>query len=338
MITPLVLDMKNHYPVLLSELISIITPQYGGTFIDCTFGQGGYTKKILEFKDTKVIGLDRDVDSAKKAEEIQKDHKDRFLFKNIKFSQIDNLKLKNENIKGALFDLGYSYNQIKDEKKGLSFNSVGDLNMQMGLNRFSAKEVINTLDQEKLEKIFKFFGEEKASKRIAYRIVKEREKKEIDTQHLVKIIESSIRKKSYKTHCATKVFQALRIFVNKEITELIEGIIKASKLLNPGGKIIIISFHSIEDKIIKFYFSNYSKNKSKPSRYLPEAEEQNSLTLFEDFKHKFIKPSENEVLINPPSRSAKLRYIVRNKNKFKEPEDFKNKFKKYTDLERLNDK
>ena len=120
-------DMRNHYPVLLSELISIITPQYGGTFIDCTFGQGGYTKKILNFSETKVIALDRDSESLKKAEEIQKEFEDRFLFKNIKFSQLNNLKLKNENIKGVIFDLGYSYTQIKDPKKGLSFDTLVNL-------------------------------------------------------------------------------------------------------------------------------------------------------------------------------------------------------------------
>ena len=113
--------MKNHYPVLLSELISIITPQYGGTFIDCTFGQGGYTKKILDYADTKVIALDRDKDSNKKALEIEKENEDRFLFKNIKFSQLDKLKLKNENITGVIFDLGYSYTQIKDSKKKAFF-------------------------------------------------------------------------------------------------------------------------------------------------------------------------------------------------------------------------
>ena len=108
----MVLDVKNHYPVLLSELISIITPQYGGTFIDCTFGQGGYTKKILNFPETKVIALDRDSESSKKAQELQKSFEDRLLFKNIKFSQLNNLKLKDENIKAVIFDLGYSLNQI----------------------------------------------------------------------------------------------------------------------------------------------------------------------------------------------------------------------------------
>ena len=131
--------MQKHYPVLLNEIISIITPQYGGTFIDCTFGQGGYSRKILEFENTKVIAIDRDSNSKKKADQIKLKFSDRFVFKNIKFSQLNNLKIKNENIKGIIFDLGYSYTQIKDPNKGLSFDSVGKLNMQLGLNSFQQR-------------------------------------------------------------------------------------------------------------------------------------------------------------------------------------------------------
>jgi 16S rRNA (cytosine1402-N4)-methyltransferase len=113
-------DIKKHYPVLLNELISIISPQYGGTFIDCTFGQGGYTKKILNYSDTKIIALDRDLKSSKKAKEIQNQFDNRFTFKNKKFSELNDLELENENIRGIIFDLGYSYTQIKDPTKGLS--------------------------------------------------------------------------------------------------------------------------------------------------------------------------------------------------------------------------
>ena len=173
----MVTDTIKHYPVLLDELISIITPQHGGTFIDCTFGQGGYSKKILSFKNTSVIALDRDIETKKIADKFSKNYQNRFLFKNKKFSQLDNLKIKNENIRGIIFDLGYSFTQIKDSKKGLSFNSLGDLNMMMGLNDFSAKEVINILGVDELEKIFKFFGEEKEAKKVALRIVEEKKKR-----------------------------------------------------------------------------------------------------------------------------------------------------------------
>ena len=158
--------LQKHYPVLLKEIISVISPQRGGTFIDCTFGQGGYSKKILSYKDTFVISLDRDLDSKKEADKILYKFPNRFIFKNKKFSQLENLKIKNEDVRGVIFDLGYSYIQIKDNNKGLSFNSVGDLDMRMGINNFSAREVINKLEVTELEKIFKFFGEEKEAKKI----------------------------------------------------------------------------------------------------------------------------------------------------------------------------
>ena len=173
----MVSDITKHYPVLLNELISIITPQHGGTFIDCTFGQGGYTKKILGYKNTHVIALDRDSECKTNANQILIDFQDRFIFKNKKFSQLGNLKLKNENIRGVIFDLGYSYTQIKDKNKGLSFNSDGELNMCLGINDFSAKEVINKLGAKELELIFKFFGEEKEAKKIVARIIEERKKR-----------------------------------------------------------------------------------------------------------------------------------------------------------------
>ena len=191
----IVTDTVKHYPVLLKEIISVISPQHGGTFIDCTFGQGGYAKEILKYKDTKVIGLDRDKDSQNIAEKVYNEFPDRFLFKNLKFSKLNNLKLKNENIKGIIFDLGYSFTQMKDPKKGLSFNSIGKLNMQLGYNDFSASDVINKLDEKDLKKIFKYFGNEKEAKLISKNIIRERESNEINTENLVKIIEKTKRKK-----------------------------------------------------------------------------------------------------------------------------------------------
>ena len=148
---------------------------------------------------------------------------------------MNNLKLKNENIKGVLFDLGYSYTQIKDPKKGLSFNSLGKLDMRMGLNDFSADDVINKLSEKDLGRIFKYFGDEKEAKIISKNIIKERSFKKINTQTLVQIIEKSKRKKNYKVHSATKAFQALRIFVNQEISELIYGLTYAANILKKDG-------------------------------------------------------------------------------------------------------
>jgi 16S rRNA (cytosine1402-N4)-methyltransferase len=335
MIATIIPDVRNHYPVLLSELISIITPQYGGTFIDCTFGQGGYSKKILDFTDTKVIGLDRDIDSFKKAKEIKKRYEDRFLFKNIKFSQLGNLKLKNENIKGVIFDLGYSYTQIKDPKKGLSFETIGELNMKMGINEFSAKEAINILDEKELAQIFKYFGEEKDSNRIAHNIVEDRATRKITTEELVRIIESSKRKKNQRTHSATKVFQALRIFVNKEISELIYGLINAAKVVKKDGVIAVVTFHSLEDKIVKYFFKSLSENKS-VSRYMPKNEE--TINLFKSISKKPITPSANEIKVNPPSRSAKLRYVIKKEEFYDFKTDILDKFKYLIEIENFSNK
>jgi len=327
--------VQKHYPVLLKEIISIITPQYGGTFIDCTFGQGGYSKKILEFENTNIIALDRDIESQKKANLIKEKFEDRFIFKNIKFSQLNNLKLKNEDIKGVIFDLGYSYTQIKDPKKGLSFEFNGSLNMQMGLNNYSAEDVVNKLDEKELEKIFKFFGDEKESKYIARNIIKERLKNKIDTQTLVKIIDKTKRKKNFKVNSATKVFQALRIFVNKEISELIYGLINATKVLKKDGILTVVTFHSLEDKIVKYFFKSLSENKS-ISRYVPVIEQVE--TLFKLNQKKAIVPSEKEVSENPPSRSAKLRYGIKKSDFYDFESDILDQFKYLIDIENFGDK
>ena len=325
----------KHYPVLLKEIISVITPQHGGTFIDCTFGQGGYTKKILSHKDTKVIGIDRDIDSQIIGKKIQEKFPDRFSFKNLKFSNLNNLKLKNENIKGIVFDLGYSYTQIKDLKKGLSFSSPGELNMMMGLNDFSAKEVVNKLEDKELEKILKYFGDEKEAKLISKNIVKQRLLKELNTQDLIKIIEKSKKKKNYKIHNATKTFQALRIFVNKEISELIYGLINSVKILKKDGVLAIVTFHSLEDKIVKYFFKNLSEYKS-ISRYEPKIE-QKKISFKMPLK-KPILPSEKEVKENPPSRSAKLRYLIKQDDIFDVESDVLKKFSHLLEIENLSSK
>ena len=331
-ITPM---MQKHYPVLLKEIISIISPQYGGTFIDCTFGQGGYTKKILEFDKTRVIALDRDPESKNIALKLEEEFEERFKFKNIKFSQLNNLKLKNENVKGVIFDLGYSYTQIKDPNKGLSFDSVGKLNMQLGLNSYSAEEAINKLDQKELEKIFKFFGDEKEGKYIARNIVKERINKKIDTQGLVKIIDSSKRRKNFRVNNSTKAFQALRIFVNKEISELIYGLINAAKILKKDGVLAVVTFHSLEDKIVKYFLKSLSENKS-ISRYTPLTEQTD--TLFHLTKKKPITPNEEELSENPPSRSAKLRFAIKKTDFFDFETDIEDQFKNLIDIEKFGEK
>ena len=331
----MVLDTQKHYPVLLKEIISIISPQHGGTFIDCTFGQGGYTKKILNFNNTKVIALDRDLESKKIADQIQGRFKERFIFKNLRFSQLNNLKLKREDIRGVVFDLGYSLIQMKDEKKGLSFNSLGSLNMKLGLNKFSAEDVVNKLDKDDLEKIFKYFGEEIESRKIAKKIIEERKIRKIDTQSLVKIIDKTKTRKNYKVHNATKVFQSLRIFVNNEISELIYGLINATKVLKKDGVLAVVTFHSLEDKIVKYFFKELSEEKS-ISRYQPKTEQRPILFFLK--KKKPITPTARELRENISSRSAKLRYVIKKENFYDFETDLLKKFQFLLDIEDLGKK
>jgi len=326
---------KKHYPVLLNEIISIITPQYGGTFIDSTFGQGGYSKEILKNPKSKVIAIDRDSESLEIASNIKKKYGNRFFFENKKFSCLNKIKLNKGNINSIIFDLGYSSAQIKDKEKRLSFNSHGDLNMKMGLNEFSAEDVIHKLEKNELEKIFKFFGNEKDSKKIATAIVKNRVIKKIDTQGLVKIIEASKKKKNNKIHLATKIFQSLRIFVNKEISELIFGLINAVKILKPGGKIIVVTFHSLEDKIVKFFFKSLSEKKS-ISRYVPQIAQEDN--LFKLVNKKPIVPTKKELRENPRSRSAKLRFVIKKKNVLNFEKNFLEKFNYLLEIENLSRK
>ena len=324
---------KRHFPVLLNELESIISPLYGGTFIDCTFGQGGYSKKILENSDNKVIALDRDKEVLNNALSLKQKFGSRFNFYNLKFSEIISLPHKIENLKGIIFDLGYSLNQINDLNRGISFKSKSKLNMKMGMNDFSAEDVINKLDQESLAKIIKSFGEEQKAKLIAKNIIQQRSKKNILTHDLVSIINRAKGHKKGKIHNSTKTFQALRIFVNKEISELIYGLINSFKLLPVGGIIVVITFHSIEDKIVKYFFKNYSEIKNS-SRYYPESNNKIKL-LFKLANNKPIYPNQSEIKMNPPSRSAKLRYGIKigDSNDFN---DFISKFENLLKIENLS--
>ena len=326
----------SHFPVMLSEIIDICSPSKGGFFVDCTFGGGGYTREILKFPNTRVIGLDRDATVLSIAKKLKKKFKKRFKFYQLRFSQIDKI-LNNDQVDTIIFDLGLSSIQLKDFKRGFSFKSKDNLDMSMGLTDISAQQVINNLSEEQLKLIIKILGEEKEASKIAKNIVRARTEKKITrVDQLVAIIEKSKKKNFHtKINPSTKTFQALRIFVNKEITELINGIIKATKILKPGGKILIVSFHSIEDKIVKYFFNNFSQNRSKPSRYLPEENNEN-FVLFEKYINKVIKPTVSEIKKNNPSRSAKLRFAVRSKNNFFYPENFLKKFNRYLDIENLH--
>jgi 16S rRNA (cytosine1402-N4)-methyltransferase len=330
------LDNKKHYPVMLDQVLSIISPQHGGTFIDCTFGGGGYSRAILKYPGTKVFAIDRDKITEHYANDLSKKFPDRFNFFRSKFSNLNQVIHSNINPKAIIFDLGLSSIQLLDNQRSFSFNSKSFLSMEMGINKYTAYNVINSLDKRYLSNIIKIFGEEKDGKIIANAINKHRIKNSIKTsEELSKIIKSA--KKNYnnfKKNPATKTFQAIRIFVNQELTELILGLIEATRILKKDGILIVVSFHSLEDKIVKYFFNLYSNLKKNPSRYLPS--EENKSQLFKLLSKKPLIPSQEEIHQNKSSRSAKLRYVIRNDNSFFYPKEFKNKFQDYFNLEAIN--
>ncbi len=252
------LEKTKHIPVMLNQVLSIISPQHGGTFIDCTFGGGGYSQAILKFPNTKVIAIDRDKSTLDNAKNLRKKFPNRFNFFHEKFSNLSKVVESNLKPKAIIFDLGLSSFQLSDKERGFSFNSQEHLNMEMGINEDSAYNVINSFEKKHLATIIKILGEEKDGKIIANKIEKQRYKKPIKTSsELSHIIDSAKRKyKNYGKNSATKTFQAIRIFVNKELTELMTGLIEASKLLSNDGVLIVVSFHSLEDKIVKSFFQS----------------------------------------------------------------------------------
>ena len=323
---------------MLDEVVKACLPtKKDQLIIDCTFGGGGYSKELLKIPNVKIIALDRDKFASSRAKKLEKDFPTKFTFYNEKFSNLDKVIAEENKPDIIIFDLGLSTFQLQDYSRGFSFKSNEKIDMQMGLSQVSAEDVINTLDEKNLKLVLRILGEEQEAGRITKNIIKARAIKRIDTvKELVRIIESS-KKKNYnkKINVCTKTFQALRIFVNKETTELIEGLIKASQLVKFGGKIIVISFHSIEDKIIKYYFTNYSSNKSNPSRYMPTEDNQRN-SFFEKYKNNFLIPTLAELVKNPASRSAKLREAIRTQQDFIYPKEFKEKFKKYIDIENVD--
>ena len=332
----MLLEDKKHFPVMLDQILSIITPQHGGTFIDCTFGNGGYSKAILEYPKTKVIAFDRDKSAEGFSKILQKKYGARFTFLNEKFSKISSHIKKETNSRAIIFDLGFSMTQVKDMSRGFSFDSKCPLDMRMGINKFSASDVLNVLSKDQISDILKYYGDEKDHKKIAFKITEIRkEKKILNTNDLVAIIKNIKRNKNFtKKNLATKSFQAIRIFVNNEISELVKGLIEATKLLAPGGLLIVVSFHSLEDKIVKYFFRNYSEKIKNPSRYLPKLNKEDK-RLFNCPEKKPLNPSKDEILKNSPSRSAKLRFGIRNDKKYFFPDELIKKFQNYLDIEKM---
>ncbi len=308
------LDMSPHYPVMLNEVIHSIQNSKKNTIIDCTFGCGGYSKKILElFPQFRVIAIDRDPSVKKFAEILENKFKNRFLFINEKFSNLEIVTKPYQNdISFFIFDFGISSYQLDNYERGFSFNSEAKLDMRMGKNNISAFELVNEAPFEDLNSIIKIFGEDNDHKKIANFIVQEREKKKIiSTKDLRNIILKAKGNRYFKKDPCTKTFQAIRMVVNQELTEIFNALKKTLEICNDNTGVVTVTFHSLEDKIVKKIFNISSDTKKNPSRYIPNITKKDQINFIEKINNKALVPSSLEVSQNPRSRSAKLRCIIK---------------------------
>jgi len=283
----------THLPVLVREVIDLLSPHESGIYVDATIGLGGHSEEILKMigQDGRVVGIDRDAQALRIASERLRDG--RLILRKGSFSEMEDL-LRAESVRavdGILFDLGVSMMQLKEPGRGFSFSSDERLDMRMDRSReFSAWDIINTYSEKELIRVLKEYGEEYRAVRIAREIVKQRNRKNIDTCSELADIVSRAAGRRGKTHPATKTFQALRIEVNGEIAELGEGLDSSLKILKKGGRLCVISYHSLEDRVVK----NFIRDNAKKGMLRPLIK-------------KPLSPNIHEIRKNPSSRSAKLR-------------------------------
>ncbi|MDF2965918.1 MAG: rRNA m(4)C1402 methyltransferase [Rickettsiaceae bacterium] len=300
----------SHIPVMLEDVIKYLAPKNGETYIDCTFGAGGYSTAILEKASCKVIGIDQDPDVAEYAEELQRKYNDRFVFWQCNFSQILEQMHNNSvgQVDGVVLDLGVSSMQLDRGERGFSFMHDGPLDMRMSRKGRNAADFINDASEEELARVIYTYGDERDARKIARKIVSERQIEAITTTgRLASIVRSAIGFKKSKIDLSTKTFQAIRIWVNDELGALEKLLSQVEKILKPGGRLVIVSFHSLEDRIAKTFLKTNSAKKVALSKYADPAEKYDPNAVFEILTKKSIKPSVQETVYNPRSRSAKLR-------------------------------
>lgn len=297
----------KHVPVMLNEVLQYLNPQKGEVYVDATFGNGGYSSAILEAAPCKVIALDRDPNVVIRANELKNMYGERFEFRGGNFG--DFADLVPEKINGAVFDIGVSSMQLDDAERGFSFSKESDLDMRMSCTGVSARDLVNSLGEKELADMIYNYGEERKSRQIAQKIVEYRRKKKIETTtELAKIIYTVVHGKPGEIDPATRTFQALRIAVNDELEELKKGLQGATDRLHKDGRLVVVDFHSLEDRIVKNFMKENGGRKVRVSKYAPELTEDTG--AFREVS-KAIMPTAEECRINPRARSAKLRYAVR---------------------------
>jgi 16S rRNA (cytosine1402-N4)-methyltransferase len=300
-----------HVPVMLPEVLSALAPRDGGVYVDGTFGAGGYTRAILAAADTRVIAIDRDPSAIRDGEALVEEFSPRLSLREGRFADMEAL-VGDERIDGVVLDIGVSSMQIDQAERGFSFLRDGPLDMRMAQHGVSAADAVNSLPQETLSNIIYIFGEEPRSRAIARAIVDARKLAPITTTHgLVKAIERATgRPRPDKIHPATRTFQALRIHVNGELDELVEALHAAERLLPEGGRLVVVTFHSLEDRIVKRFFASRAGRLPSGSRHLPDAVKGPEPSFELPFKG-HLGAAEAEARLNPRARSAKLRAGIR---------------------------
>lgn len=300
-----------HYSVLLSEILEQLKPKDNKYYLDCTFGAGGYTKAILESCNCMVTAIDQDPNVKKYALEVKANFGKRFEFLEGNFADASNLSA-GASYDGIVLDLGVSSMQLDEAQRGFSFMRDGLLDMRMNSNGYSAADFIAQSSEELIADVIYKYGEEVQSRQIAKKIVLEREKEPITTTlRLAEIVRSAMHYRKAKIDPATKTFQAIRIYINKELESLERFLSNLKDMLKPGARILIVSFHSLEDAIVKAFFRKHSAKKVARSKYAKEPENIDETKWLKIITKKPILPSSNEIKINNRSRSARLRVAER---------------------------
>jgi 16S rRNA (cytosine1402-N4)-methyltransferase len=302
-----------HLPVLLNEVVEAMAPAPGRRLVDATFGAGGYTRALLE-AGAAVLAFDRDPTAARFAEPLRAAYPDRFSLTLRRFSELEAglAEAGMNGCDGVAFDLGVSSMQIDEAERGFSFMRDGPLDMRMGADGPSAADLVNTAAEAELANLIWTLGDERASRRIAKFIVRRRAERPFErTTDLAAVVERALGgRKGAPVHPATRTFQALRIAVNDELAELQAGLDAAERVLAPGGRLVVVTFHSLEDRIVKGYFAERSGRTPAGSRHRPPAQA-GPAPSFELPFNGARAPTEAEVAANPRARSAKLRAGVR---------------------------
>jgi 16S rRNA (cytosine1402-N4)-methyltransferase len=294
----------------MNEVLRALAPKDGEVYVDGTFGAGGYSRTILDAASCHVIGLDRDPSVAHHVDALKQQFGDRFSFKQCAFSDMQSA-VDGEKIDGVVLDIGVSSMQLDEGERGFSFMREGPLDMRMSSQGPSAADAVNFLDIRALTVIFQTYGEERRAKRCAQFIVRARDMAKITTTEELAGILTQALGQGGKKHPATRVFQALRIYINDELGELSRALRAAEHILTPGGRLVVVSFHSLEDRIVKSFLRARSGEKSGGSRYMPPVEESKDMPSFTLPFRSTMSATKDELANNTRSRSAKLRAAIR---------------------------